>query len=249
MRPRIVATDLDRDGGLPAVVVRGRPIGFSTDRLLAPRSVARATVGIVSGPSTVFGRVRYDPARRRVAFEYDAESLVPGAEYHLVVRPGLAAWDGATTGETTVRSFLASTDAVPPGIDVNRVSLSRQIAPLLRERCATGGCHSAVRPVMNLDLSSPAAVRNTTVGVVSHEREPWRPESSSATDPQWGSMLRIDAGREPGHGEPAYSYLLYKVLGDGPILGDRMPPPGFEPLAAEDMNALADWIAQGASDN
>ena len=56
------------------------------------------------------------------------------------------------------------------------------------------------------------------------------------------------ASMELGLGRPEYSYLVYKLLGDGPIAGARMPPEG-EPLTDEEIDRVARWIGAGAPDN
>jgi mono/diheme cytochrome c family protein len=48
-----------------------------------------------------------------------------------------------------------------------------------------------------------------------------------------------------GRGEPASSYLMYKVLADDHIRGEPMPPSGPR-LDAEELELLASWIRSGA---
>ena len=55
-------------------------------------------------------------------------------------------------------------------------------------------------------------------------------------------------GLADGQGRPEYSYLVYKLLGDGPVVGARMPPDGPS-LSAEEIARVSDWIAAGAPDN
>jgi hypothetical protein len=82
----------------------------------------------------------------------------------------------------------------------------------------------------------------------------WRPYprgpsiTTTATDPAWGTLQRVDPGFAAGQGRPEYSYLVYKLLGDGAVVGARMPPEG-PPLATEEIARVADWIAAGAPDN
>jgi hypothetical protein len=48
-------------------------------------------------------------------------------------------------------------------------------------------------------------------------------------------------------GVPGESFLLYKLLGDGPMRGAQMPR-GAAPLSAADLQRVSDWIADGAVD-
>jgi hypothetical protein len=230
-------------------VPRDQPLGFETDRLLAPRSASRATVQLVSGAVSIFGRLSYDPARRRVVFFPEPGAMRSGLEYLFVIRPGLAAWDGAALQSPEVRRLVVTNETVVPPAPATRPTLRGEVAPLLTRRCAIESCHRGPDAVMALDLSSAAAIHNTTVGVASRERPPSRRAVTEYSDPRWAGLLRIDPGLEPGRGEPAYSYLLYKLLGDGPIVGQRMPPPEFPPLTAEEIATVADWIARGAPDD
>jgi hypothetical protein len=97
---------------------------------------------------------------------------------------------------------------------------------------------------MALDLSSAAAIYNTTVGVIARER-PSSTGRDERTDPHWGAMYRVDRGGGQGRAEASYSYLFYKIAGEGPLIGTRMPPEG-PPLTHDEIVLVADWIARGA---
>lgn len=245
--PRIVRTDLDREpGATPLRLPRDAPIGFEVDRLLSPRTVSRATVQVTSGETRLRGRIVYDPARRRVSFVPEPGQMREGLEYYLAVWPALAAWDGTTLERGMLQRFVASDEVYSPPMPAARPTLSGDVAPLLVRRCATWRCHVGPNAAMGLDLSSAAAIFDSTVGVASRER-PLPPGASTAeTDPRWGGMLLVDPGHESGRGQPAYSYLFYKIAGEGPILGTRMPPPELEGLSADEIAIVSDWIARGA---
>ena len=51
---------------------------------------------------------------------------------------------------------------------------------------------------------------------------------------------------EPG--DPENSYLIHKIEGRAGITGAIMPP-GGDPLTAEEIEAIRQWIADGAWDN
>lgn len=99
---------------------------------------------------------------------------------------------------------------------------------------------------MGLDLHDADAILATAVGRVSRETANGR-GTPDYTDPRWGAMLIVDPGDAPGQGRPEYSYLLYKLLGDGPTRGAAMPPGA--PLSRDEIEAVSDWIAAGAPRN
>jgi len=49
---------------------------------------------------------------------------------------------------------------------------------------------------------------------------------------------------EPG--DPEASYLVHKIEGRSGIVGDRMPPPPQSMLAADEIEAIREWILAGA---
>ena len=51
---------------------------------------------------------------------------------------------------------------------------------------------------------------------------------------------------EPG--DPENSYLVHKIEGRAGITGTIMPP-GGDPLTAEEIEAIRQWITDGAWDN
>lgn len=197
---------------------------------------------VTSGPFNVFGGVRYDPARREVRFTPNAPDLRAGLQYVFRVRTGVTSWDGVALAEALEVPFVPDGRATVSPTPVP--TLRGDVAPLLAARCGRASCHGGDAPVMGLDLSSAEAIARTAVGVVARETANGR-NAPDYTDPRWGAMLRVDPGDAPAQGRPEYSYLLYKVLGDGPITGARMPPDGA-PLDARDAAMLSDWIAAGA---
>lgn len=190
----------------------------------------------------MYGGVRYDPVRREVRFTPNADELRMGLRYVFRVSTALAAWDGATLPEAFAVPFVPE-GRVPPE-PRPMVSLRAEIAPLLVARCGDGRCHGGPTPAMGLDLASVDGIARTAIGVIAAQTANGsrRPDY---TDPRWGALLRIDPGDAPAQGRPEYSYLIYKVLGDGPIRGARMPPEG-PALSRSELERLSDWIALGA---
>ena len=197
----------------------------------------------------VFGHVHYDPARRRVQFIPDDAAVFASTAYELVVRESLLAWDGTPMGVVERRAFRTSAEPYVTPAPLPAPTLTRDVAPLLAARCALSNCHDAADRVMGLDLSSAEAIRRTAVDVMAGERPAASNVAATRSDPRWVALARLDSGFVVGTGEPAYSYLVYKILGDGPIEGDRMPPPNLAPLSDEEIRVVSDWIAAGARAN
>ncbi len=224
----------------------GPPLSVTFDRLLAPSTIHGGTVQVTSGAIGVFGGLRYDMVRRTVEFVPDARAFRRTIQYELAIRGGLRAWDGAALANPVEFRFVVGDAMAAPARPTR--ALSRDVAPLLAARCATAGCHVGADPAMGLDLSSASAIVRTALRVSSRERPAPGPAGAAPGDPRWGAMLRIDPGVSPQQGRPEYSYLMYKILGDGPVIGARMPPAG-PPLSDEESAVVADWIALGAPVN
>jgi len=220
------------------------PLVLHFDRLLAPSTVNRATVSLRSGGLGVYLGVVYDPVTQTVTLRPNANEVRPGLQYVLTVDPGLEGWDGSRLAAPFTLRLLAGPRQSPPAAPAPP-SLSREVGPLLAARCGASACHGGPTPSMGLDLSTPEALRRTTLGVMARQR----PEGVWVQSaPRWGALPRIDPGVAEGQGRPAMSYLVYKLLGDGPIAGARMPPDGAA-LTQEEIAQVAGWIAAGAPDN
>ncbi|MFO0630601.1 MAG: hypothetical protein U0325_33925 [Polyangiales bacterium] len=196
---------------------------------------------ITSGPYAVYGGVRFDPARREVRFVPNAPDLRVGLRYVFRVTTGLRAWDGAALATPLEVPFVPEGRYEPPR--TAPPSLRLAVAPLLAARCASSDCHGGDAPAMGLDLRDAESVMRTAVGRVARETANGR-SAPDYTDPRWGAMLVVDPGDAPGQGRPEYSYLIYKLLGDGPFRGAAMPPGA--PLSRDEVITISDWIAAGA---
>lgn len=232
--PRLVAASaIPGDRGF-AELTAGEPIALWFDRPLWPRSINRATITVQSGGVSLTPRLRYEPVQHAVRVLIDAGEVREDLEYELTVRGGITAWDGAiATGLATFR--LRFVRRAP--VATRSVSFRDEIAPLLQERCASAVCHGGAQPAMGLDLSSPEAIVRSTVAA------PSRLWSGSAPGGEfyWSGMSLVERGA------PGESFLLYKLLGDGPMRGAQMPR-GAAPLSASDLQRISDWIAEGAVD-
>ena len=114
---------------------------------------------------------------------------------------------------------------------------------LLRVRCASSGCHAAPLPAAGLDLGNARGIE-ATVTRMSGELELEGVAAQGAAGALWLPATRI-VDVTAGIGDPARSYLMYKVLGDSHIVGERMPPTGPR-LSANELALLAAWIELGA---
>ncbi len=105
--------------------------------------------------------------------------------------------------------------------DIEPVSFSADVQPILTQSCATSGCHLAPNPSAGLDLSAGEA-HGDLVGV------------TAAGNP---SLMRVAAGS-------AEDSLLYlKLLGQGTSI---MPPGGS--LPEEQIETIRTWIEEGAAE-
>jgi len=119
------------------------------------------------------------------------------------------------------RAMLGPAFAAP-----NMVSFKKDIAPVLRDNCAA--CHVTGDEPGGLKLYPSAAYRSI---VKVHSNE--------------SPLLLVNPG------DPKASYLLHKIEGtqlDVGGAGTRMPP-GTSGLPKETVDALRQWIAQGAKNN
>lgn len=231
------------DGGRGSHPI-GPPLRVRFDRLLAPATIDRTQLRVTTGGLQAFAGIRYDMVRRELSLYPNPNDLRPGLEYVLTVDVGLRGWDGSALAAPVVVRFRPTVrEAVPPDA---RPSLRRDVAPLLLATCVGAGCHGEVDPAMGLDLSSPRAIRASCLGVMARERA--GRAALEMLDPRWSALPRIDPGITSGQGRPEYSYVIYKLLGEGPIWGARMPL-GRAPLSDAQTRLVVDWVTAGAPDN
>ncbi len=116
----------------------------------------------------------------------------------------------------------------PPPNGDGTVTFSGDVQPLLSAVCA--GCHSpggaAMLAGIPMDLRSATAYDDVV-------------NQPSVQDPTWTLVV-------PGDAES--SLLFLKVSMDDPPIGDRMPR-FAPPLSAAQIEAIRDWIDQGALDD
>jgi hypothetical protein len=234
--PQLVATSLTPDGTGAYRANKFAPIELDYDQLLSPRSVVRANVSLRTGELGIAIRLRWNPSAHRVAIEFAPGDVRDDLEYVLNVRESLQSWDGVPTGRA-VAFRLRWFEGVPSRVEP-AVSFSATILPLFRRSCAVLACHAGASAVLGLDLSSAEAIARTAILRIASEN-PSMTGGQDRTEPQWSGLARIAPH------EPEQSFLMYKILGDGPIRGDRMPF-GLAPLGANEVAQMNAWITQGA---
>jgi hypothetical protein len=228
----------DPADGAMGVARQGR-ITVALGRLPLPRSVSRASVSLRSGSVGWWLDLRLQPARRELWITQRG-ALESETTYQLQL-DGLVDLDGVTQPEPYRVLFATGRElgAVAPNPTVD----AAEVLALLHARCARSECHAGESSAAGLDLASgsgiEATARNVAVQLYAATQAPAPRGSLYVAAP-----LIIDA--TAGHGEPARSYLVYKLLGDEHILGDRMPPARESPLGESEVQLVIDWIFAGA---
>jgi mono/diheme cytochrome c family protein len=123
-------------------------------------------------------------------------------------------------------TIAAATAASAGGNATGGVSFEKEVAPLLKRRCAI--CHITGNEPGLVSLV-PGRAYDDIVGVASQQSE----------------LLRIKPGK------PTESYLYRKVTGthlEAGGEGEQMPL-GLPPLSEEQLNLIHTWIEEGAKNN
>lgn len=115
----------------------------------------------------------------------------------------------------------------------NAVSFSREIEPLLNNRCAFTGCHGAINPN---PIGAPMILETGASYAALLGDAPFTGRPSF----QMPQLLRVNPGK------PDSSYLILKLKGLG--LGSRMPFFG-DPLPPETIARSEQWVREGAQRN
>lgn len=211
------------------------------DRRVQPRSVHPGTVSLHSGVMRIRSTLRVDPLTLQVWLDVDdAYALAPNAAYELRVE-GLVDLDGAMQSDPYSAVFFTG-DALG-AVPADELGQARLVLAMLRERCGQASCHGGETPVAGLDLSTARGIAETAVGA-RPSRALGTVGEEGAAGTFWLEGLRIiDVASESG--DPAASYLIYKVLGDGHVAGERMPLDAA-PLSDSELEQLSAWIRRGA---
>jgi hypothetical protein len=109
-------------------------------------------------------------------------------------------------------------------------TLSGNVQPIFNERCALSGCHAGALPAQMLSLEPGESHANLFLRL-------------STTGHQHGGETAFLV--EPF--DPSVSHIIHKLEGDEDA-GEPMPM-GGPPLSEEQIQAVSDWILEGAADN
>lgn len=203
-------------------LARDGSVSIAVDALIDPSSLFGADTTIRSGERELGVYLHFDPATR-ILLAHPAPSLLdPDLDYALRVA-GPRTFDGRTL------------EPIELPLRVVRESAPVQPAPshadVLEVLDGCRGCHEGATAAAGLDVTD---LRGTAIGVRASELAP----SSLGRE---GSLLI-----EPFH--PERSDLVYKMLGEGPIVGAPMGTSDAPdvPLPRASIAIVTAWIAAGA---
>ncbi len=143
-------------------------------------------------------------------------------------------------GAQTQTGICVAADQGVPTTDggscnVASISFSRDVQPIFTARCTAGGCHSAISPAGDLNLTAPGAVARLV-------NQP----TSSPCNGAFPNVPRVKPG------DTRNSMIWRKCSDDPTKCFDAMPPPLARPLITSspcEFARLEAWIQQGALDN
>jgi hypothetical protein len=239
------------------------PIEFTFDRLLLPSTAVRQSIAVSSGPNVggPFFSPQYDLLERRLTYVPSSE-LEHKALYRIrmpvaqsAVDYGLRAFDGAplSAGVVPTQFSFATSDVrrkQAPTAPFAEPTCD-DVSALLAAHCASGCCHGGASPAMGLRLDSSEGLAATAIGRVAHQSETGNTVGTPFSDPaRFGVGMPIIFA-----GEPASSYLLYKLLLSPQNLEACQGPscafeslPGARncvPLPSDERERLASWFVIG----
>lgn len=206
-------------------LTRDGVVRLELDALVAPSSLQTSSALLASGDRELGARLAFDPVGRVLTLDPAARLLDPDIDYWLVVE-GPRGFDGAELEPVSIPFRVLRATAGPAPVPPTLEEVQGALAP-----CAP--CHAGPTAALGLDVT---ALERTAIGVSAVQT------AGASLGRGLGGTLRI----EPGH--PERSYLLYKMLGEGPIVGAPMGAAESPdvPLPRETIALVSRWIAAGA---
>jgi hypothetical protein len=242
---QVVSSDVSGSHPLPA----DQSIHLSFDRLLLPESISRQSF-LLSGSTPV---PSYDPITRIVTLTPIAP-LVVGQTYTLEIATpqsatdltGLRAIDGATIDpKSSVIAFQAAA-AIGTVSGLPLVDFCNDVTPIL-VNCTQATCHSGSLPPAGLDLSAADRVLATAIGRVAEGSNQGPSAQAQAPGLRFGLDMPIVDPGTAGSGDPANSWLIYKLLlakwmpGSASMAGPF--PVAWVPLSDGERAILASYVS------
>ncbi|MGA2449951.1 MAG: hypothetical protein ABTD50_14830 [Polyangiaceae bacterium] len=194
------------------------------DRLLSPVCISRQTFSLhdVDG-YYLTPVVGYDPVARIVSLTslwpldpnhvYEVDALAPSGPTDV---NGVRSIDGATLAQSPlgIAFSIGPSDPGPLLPSAPVMDFCRDINPIFTNKCAMSGCHGSSLPAAGLRLDSPQGIALTAIGLVAHGADTGPTASALPPVVTFGTnMPLIDPGAgSPAAGNPANSWLLYKLL-------------------------------------
>jgi hypothetical protein len=194
-------------------------IELAFNRYLLPSTVTRQTFQLHVGSAqagAVNSAIAYDPVARIVTITPPStDGLQVDQAAVVVLDPGaLQAIDGARLDPAQATTFTFPVVAGDGGAAPTQapIDFCRDIAPIfMSSKCA--GCHGPPLFYAGLSFSSLESIAETAIGKAAHGANTGPQSIPESPGPTFGvDMPIIDQGSGVGSGDPANSWLMYKVL-------------------------------------
>jgi hypothetical protein len=202
-------------------VARDAQVSFWLSAPLDPASLGDMPVDLTSNEVRQGGHVRYDPIERRLTFT-PRGPFRRDLAYDAVLAETLRGLRRGEPVEPITLTFVTGLDEAGRE-DPVAATFDDDVLPIFERSCASSSCHGPPTNASSLDLSDSGASLSSLLGVRSYG---------------WVGWVRVDPG------STAWSYLIYKLIGEESIRGEAMPP--GSPLPIEEIEAIASWIDGGA---
>jgi hypothetical protein len=267
-----VSANVGPETPIPALAsdgVSNPSIELAFDQLLLPASISRQTFVLsYQSPGDLTPVIRYDPVARVVTI-IPGMALLAGQTYTLTINTpssptdlnGLRSIGGATLDSSSPSTLVFVAKAGnQPAEPSHTTDFCNDVMPIFTSTCGTAACHTGVLPAEGLVLTSPAGVLGTAIGRTAQGAN----TGTVASPPEPpGVVFGVDTPIvDPGTGatsggDPANSWLLYKVLlgapsdcseagvcDAGPLVAPSTYLVPWQPLS-DDARTTLDQLVQG----
>ncbi len=198
----------------------GAPVDIFFSRPPDPATVTQNNFRIYSGIYEILSTPQTDLLLGRVRLS-PSGTLRPSLRYKVQVSRAVRSLDGQALAQEELFDFTTGTRTRYPEAPAEPVRYFQDLLPLMNRKCIQ--CHNAAWPTAGVDLSSPQGAWRTL------------PQVPAAVP---GRMRVVPFSH-------AESYLMFKLLDRGGILGNGMPASGTR-LTEQELRQVAGWIDGGA---